>query len=186
VHRQISSRQSDSLKKQNSILIEGKSRKGKGTRLNQLINAQLLNEWFFLSSIGQERVPSDFQVFGAIILRDFCQQWSIPMTARDTFTLFFRDSEGTRNPNGINEQLGKASPAVSAVIIVRIAMGQNKLCDAFIDGVAMSEEEMSGAMVFMYRDVGFKGSPAISFAEMERRRGEDDQTDSKKIRAERH
>jgi hypothetical protein len=92
----------------------------------------MLNEWPFLSSVGQEGVPSDFRVFGAITLRDFCQKWSIPMTASDIFNLFFVDSEGTRNANEVNEQPGKALITVLAISTVRIAMRRRNWMVLFV------------------------------------------------------
>jgi hypothetical protein len=169
------------------IIIEGKTGAGKSTRLNQLIHAKMRVEGPFRSSGGGKGVTSDFQAVGPITLEDFCNKWRIPKTAGDTFNLFFVDSEGTGNANGVDENLGKALAAVSAITTVRIAMSQNRLCDDIMDGVAStlklqclktnrtSQAEMSSAVVFMYRDVGFEGEPARSLDEMERRRRAQDQ-----------
>jgi hypothetical protein len=168
------------------VMIEGQTGSGKSQRFNQLTSADFMSETPFDSSAGGAGVTTDFLTFGPILLSHFCSQWRIPHTAGDEFNLFFCDSEGKGNVNGVDENLGKALAVVSSVTTIRISVSQNRLCDdvmAGLDGAlkfqclrtkTASVTELSSAIVFMYRDVGFAGPPATSLLEMEQRRHDQD------------
>jgi hypothetical protein len=128
-------------------------------------------------------------------LRRFCHDWEIPMTAPEDFNLFFVDSEGTGNTNGVDVDLGKALTVVSSVATVRIIVGQNRLDDDVVDCLKSalklqclrtnreSKTELSSAVILMYRDVGLDGDPPESLNEYEQRRRDEDSAGFSTIRS---
>jgi hypothetical protein len=62
-------------------------------------------------------------------LNEFCTKWKIGNTVSGEFSLFFVDSEGIANANGVDKNLGQALAVVSSIATIRIAMGVGRLDD---------------------------------------------------------
>jgi hypothetical protein len=169
------------------IMMQGPTGAGKSTRLNQLISGRLGSKCRgpFRAAAGGKGVTTDFNAWGPVPLSSLCKTWKLPKQARDDYSLFFVDSEGTSNANGVDENLGKALTAVSAVITIRIVLNQNRLRDDNMSEIESilklqcimdrdSNAELSSAFVLMFRDVGFDDPEPNSLQEMEVRRHEQD------------
>jgi predicted GTPase len=90
------------------IIIEGKTGSGKSTRLNQLTNADMTSEMPFRRGADGKGVTTEFVAWGPVTLTKFCGMWDIPVDGHREINLFFVDSEGTGNANGVDDNLGKA------------------------------------------------------------------------------